>query len=277
MGGLRRYMPVTYWTSLVGSLALIGFPGFSGFFSKDGIIEAVHHSHTPGAAFAYVCVLSGVFVTALYSFRMFFLVFHGDPRMDHHTREHLHESPAVVTVPLILLAIPSVISGAAYVGPMLFGDFFREALMVLPEHDVLGEMGAHYTGVFGFVLHGLAAPPFWLAMAGLGLAWFLYLKRPDLPALIGARLRWVYVVLERKYGFDDFNQAVLAGGARAVGGLLWRVGDVRVIDGWIVNGSARAVGWLSGVVRQVQSGYLYHYAFAMIIGLFLLLGWFVRT
>ena len=276
MGGLRRYMPVTYWTSLVGSLALIGFPGFSGFFSKDAIIEAVHHSHLPGAGFAYASVLLGVFVTALYSFRMFFLVFHGEPRMDHHTRDHLHESPGVVTWPLVLLAIPSVVVGAAYVGPVLFGDYFRGAIHVLHDHDVLGEMGAHYTGVVGFVAHGFSGLPVWLALAGLATAWFLYLRRPDLPALIKARLRWGYAVLERKYGFDDFNQAVFAGGARAVGGLLWRNGDVRLIDGLLVNGSARLVGWLSGVVRHVQSGYLYHYAFAIILGLVVLLGWFVR-
>jgi NADH-quinone oxidoreductase subunit L len=276
MGGIRRYMPITYWTSLVGSLALIGFPGFSGFFSKDAIIEAVHHSHTPGAGFAYLCVLSGVFVTALYSFRMFFLVFHGKPRMDHHTEEHLHETPAVVTVPLILLAVPSVVVGAAYVGPVLFGDYFRGAIEVLPEHDVLGEIGHHYTGVLGFIAHGFTGLPVWLALGGVATAWFLYLKRPELPDLIQARLRWVYEVLDRKYGFDTFNQLVFAGGARALGGLLWRVGDVRLIDGLIVNGSAGAVGWLSGVVRHLQSGYLYHYAFAMIVGLVVLLGWFVH-
>jgi NADH-quinone oxidoreductase subunit L len=277
MGGLRRYMPRTYWTSLVGSLALIGFPGLSGFFSKDAIIGAVHHSHLPGAGFAYACVLIGVFVTALYSFRMFFLVFHGEPRMDHHTREHLHESPGVVTWPLILLAVPSVGVGAYYVGEVLFGDYFRGAIQVLPEHDVLAAMGAHYTGVLGFVIHGLTELPVWLALAGLATAWFLYLKRPDLPVMVQRRLRWLHAVLERKYGFDEFNQAVFAGGARAVGGLLWRVGDIALIDGVLVNGSARLVGWLSGVARHLQSGYLYHYAFAIILGLFVLLGWFVRA
>jgi NADH-quinone oxidoreductase subunit L len=277
MGGIRRYMPITYWTSLVGSLALIGFPGFSGFFSKDAIIEAVHHSQTPGAGFAYLCVLSGVFVTALYSFRMFFLVFHGKSRMDHHTEEHLHETPAVVTVPLILLAIPSVVVGAMYVGPVILGEYFAGAIQVLPEHDTLGEMAHHYTGVLGFVFHGLAGPAVWLALAGIGVAWYLYLVRPDLPERFRSRLGWAYTVLAHKYGFDDFNQFVFAGGARALGGLLWRVGDVSVIDGFFVNGSARAVGWLSGVVRQVQSGYLYHYAFAIIIGLLVLLTWFVRS
>ncbi len=276
MGGIRRYMPITYWTSLIGSLALIGFPGFSGFFSKDAIIEAVHLSQRPGAGFAYLALVAGVFVTALYSFRMFFLVFHGRPRMDHHTLEHLHETPAVVTVPLVLLAIPSVLVGAVLVGPMLFGEYFRAAIQVLPANDVLGQLGHHYTGVLGFVAHGVAALPFWLAMAGLATAWYLYLQRPDLPERVRARARLLHTILVEKYGFDTFNQVVFAGGTRALGSLLWRVGDQRLIDGWLVNGSARAVGLLSGVVRRLQSGYLYQYAFAMIVGLVALLGWFVR-
>ncbi|MDJ0871406.1 MAG: NADH-quinone oxidoreductase subunit L [Gammaproteobacteria bacterium] len=275
MGGLRKYMPITYWTSLVGSLALIGFPGSAGFFSKDGIIEAVHHSHIPGAGLAYWAVLIGVFVTALYSFRMFFLVFHGKERMDDHTREHLHETPAVVTVPLVLLAIPSVIVGAFYIEPVLFGGYFGEAIYVAPEHDVLAEVGEGYTGVTGFMLHGLVTAPFWLAAAGVLTAWFLYMKRPDLPALIKERLHLLHKVLVHKYGFDDFNQFFFAGGARGLGSMLWRLGDIKLIDGLVVNGSARAVGWFSGVIRHMQSGYLYHYAFAMIIGLLVLLGWFV--
>ncbi len=275
MGGLRKYMPITYWTSLVGSLALIGFPGTAGFFSKDGIIEAVHHSHIPGAGLAYWAVLIGVFVTALYSFRMFFLVFHGKERMDDHTREHLHETPAVVTVPLVLLAIPSVIVGAFYIEPVLFGGYFGEAIYVAPEHDVLAELGEGYTGVTGFMLHGLVTAPFWLAAAGVLTAWFLYMKRPDLPALIKERLHLLHKVLVHKYGFDDFNQFFFAGGARGLGSMLWRLGDIKLIDGLVVNGSARAVGWFSGVIRHMQSGYLYHYAFAMIIGLLVLLGWFV--
>jgi NADH-quinone oxidoreductase subunit L len=276
MGGIRRYMPITYWTSLIGSLALIGFPGFAGFFSKDAIIEAVHLSQRPGAGFAYLALVAGVFVTALYSFRMFFLVFHGRPRMDHHTLEHLHETPAVVTLPLVMLAIPSVLAGAVLVGPMLFGGYFGAAIAVLPANDVLGQLGHHYTGVLGFVAHGVAALPFWLAMAGLATAWYLYLRRPDLPERIRARVSLLHTILVAKYGFDTFNQTVIAGGTRALGGLLWRVGDQRVIDGWLVNGSARSVGLLSGVVRRLQSGYLYQYAFAMIVGLVALLGWFVR-
>jgi NADH-quinone oxidoreductase subunit L len=273
MGGLKKYMPITYWTSLIGSLALIGFPGFAGFFSKDAIIGAVHVSELAGSGFAYVMVLSGVFITALYSFRMFFLVFHGKERMDEHTRHHLHETPAVVTVPLILLAIPSVVIGFFTVGPVLFGDYFGNAIFVLPQHDVLGVLGHEYTGPFGFIVHGMLTPTPWLAFAGLGAAWYLYLKRPDLAEAVKQRLAPVHRLLERKYGFDEFNDAVFAGGGRSTGSLLWRIGDVKIIDGVLVDGTARAVAWFSGVLRQVQSGYLYHYAFAMILGLLAFLTW----
>ena len=275
MGGLKKYMPITYWTMLIGSLALIGFPGLSGFFSKDAIIEAVGASQIPGAGFAYACVLIGVFVTALYSFRMFFLVFHGKERMDEHTRHHLHESPASVTVPLILLAIPSVVAGAIYAGPILFGGLLGEAIYVKPEHDVLAQMGEHFTGALGFVLHGVMTPPFWLAMSGLAAAWYLYLKNPQLPALIQARFRGVHHVLEHAYGADAFNEKVFAGGSRFFGRTLWKVGDVQLIDGVMVNGTASSVGWLAGVIRVLQSGFLYHYAFAMIMGLIGLLAWMV--
>jgi len=273
MGGLKRYMPITYWTSLVGSLALIGFPGFSGFFSKDAIIESVHHSTLPGAGFAYWAVLIGVFVTALYTFRMFFLVFHGQERMDAHTREHLHETPPVVTVPLVLLAIPSLAIGAFTIGPMLFGGYFADAIAVRPEHDVLGELAATYHGVGAFVLHGLGQPPFALAMLGVALAWWFTLKRPDMATALRERFRLVYAILVNKYGFDRFNEIFFAAGGRRAGRLLWRVGDVGLIDGLLVNGSARTVGWLSSIVRHVQSGYLYHYAFTMIIGLLAFLTW----
>lgn len=271
MGGLRKYLPITWITSLAGSLALIGFPGFSGFFSKDAIIEAVHHSHLPGAEFAYVCVLAGVFVTAFYSFRMYFLVFHGKERMDHHTREHLHETPLVITVPLILLAIPSVIIGWPYMESVLFGGYFGESIRVLPTHDVLGAMGKDFHGVLGFVLHGLMAAPFLLAMAGVALAWFLYLKRPDIPETIARRFGIVHRALLNNYGFDILYRHLFAGGTRGVGSVLWRVADEGVIDGLVVNGSARTVGQVSGVIRHMQTGFLYHYAFAMIIGVLLLL------
>jgi NADH-quinone oxidoreductase subunit L len=294
MGGLKKYMPITYWTALVGSLALIGFPGLAGFFSKDAIIEAVHHSQIAGSGFGYFAVLSGVFVTALYSFRMFFLVFHGRERFDTHVghghghdAEHAdghghhggrpHESPAVVTVPLILLAIPSVLAGYV-IGPVLFGDYFDGVIKVLPQHDVLAQLGEGYHGLGGFVLHGLMAPAFWLAMGGLATAWYVYMKNPGLADMARRRAGLLYRVLVNKYYADDFNQAVFAGGARGIGQLLWRIGDEVVIDGLLVNGSARVVGWCSGVVRRVQTGYLYTYAFAMILGLLAMLSWllFVR-
>jgi NADH-quinone oxidoreductase subunit L len=276
MGGLRKHMPITWITCLIGSLALIGFPGTSGFFSKDAIIEAVKASHTPGATLAYWACLSGVFITALYSFRLVFLVFHGKERMDHHTLEHLHESPAVVWVPLVALAVPSLVAGVLGAGPMLFGDYFGASIQVAKEHDVLAEMAHHWHGVVPFILHGMQQPPFFLAMSGVVVAWFLYLKQPELPARIAAAFSPIHRVLLAKYGFDRFNDWFFAGGARNTGSNLWRFGDVTVIDGWMVNGSARLVGWFSGVARQVQSGHLYHYAFAMILGLLALLGVFVH-
>ena len=277
MGGLRKYMPITWVTSLIGSLALIGFPGFSGFFSKDAIIEAVHFSDIPGAGIAYVGVLAGVFITALYSFRMYFLVFHGKERMDEHTREHLHETPWVVTLPLVLLAIPSVIVGWLFVESALFGDHFGEAIVVAPDHNVLGhDMKAAFTSPAGMVVHGLMLPATWLALGGVVVAWFLYCKRPELPGQIADRVRVVYQILDAKYGFDRFNEVFFAGGARALGAGLWKVGDMLIIDGLVVNGSARAVGWISSKVRKIQRGLLYEYAFAMIFGLLVLLVWIVH-
>lgn len=272
MGGLRRYMPVTYWTCLVGSLALVGFPGLSGFFSKDIIIEAVHHSDIEGATYAYWCVLLGVFVTALYSFRLVFMTFHGRERMDEHTREHLHESPWVVTLPLIALAIPSVVIGWLTVGPVVFGDWFRGSV----QHGADGPLailGEDFHGPAAFLLHAASSPALYLALAGIATAWFLYLKRPDLPEAIAQRFAGLYRLLDNKYYFDWFNENVIAAGARGLGGGLWKRGDEQAIDGLLVNGSARTVGAVAAVVRRVQTGYLYHYAFAMIIGLALLLGW----
>jgi len=273
MGGLRKYLPITYWTSLLGALALIGFPGFSGFFSKDALIEAVSLSHAPGASYALFCVTAGVFITALYTFRMIFMTFHGKERMDAHTREHLHESPWVVTLPLILLAIPSVVIGWITVGPVLFGGFFDGAIFVRPEHNVLAEIGREYEGQGSFILHAFRSPAVYLAFAGVASAWFLYLKRPDIPVALRARFGPIYRVLDHKYGFDWFNEHVLAAGARSIGRLFWRVGDEMIIDGVLVNGSARSVDWLAAVTRHIQSGYLYHYAFAMIIGLAAMLAW----
>jgi len=274
MGGLRKYMPITWLTFLIGTLALIGTPFFSGFYSKDTIIEAVHDSHIAGAGIAYWAVLLGVFVTALYSFRLYFIVFHGEPRMDHHTREHLHETPWVVTLPLILLAIPSVLAGY-WLGPVVFGDYFEGAIHVAAAHDVLGELAEHYHGLLGFTLHAFTGPAVYLAAAGALTAWYIYMKNPDIAGNLARRFSGIYTVLINKYYADDFNQAVFAGGARGVGRLLWKLGDTLLIDGLIINGSARMVGWVAGVVRHVQSGYLYHYAFSMIFGLLLLLFWFV--
>ena len=273
MGGLWRHMPITWVCSAIGTLALIGFPGFSGFFSKDGIIEAVRHSDLAGAWIAYPAVLFGVFITALYSFRMYFLVFHGEERIDEHAREHLRESPPVVTVPLAVLAFFSVVVGWPWVEPMLFGDYFGATIVVAPEHDVLARVGEAFTGAGAFATHGFVALPFWLAAAGAVLAWYLYLHEPGLPVRIAERFQGGYRVLVNKYGFDDFYGAFFADGTRKVGGVLWRLGDVRVIDGWLVNGSARAVGRFASIIRHVQTGLLYHYAFAMIIGLLALMTW----
>jgi NADH-quinone oxidoreductase subunit L len=315
MGGLRKYMPITYWTCIIGSLALIGFPGTSGFFSKDALIEAVELSKLPGAQYAYWCVFLGVFITAFYSFRLVFMTFHGPERFAHaghghaaepghgdgdgehhghgadqhaaddaHAHDHghghhgpvtPHESPWVVTVPLILLAVPSLIIGWFSIGPVLFGDYFGNAILVREAHDVLGEMAKEFGGPVAFILHALAHPPVYLAFAGVAAAWFLYIKRPDLPGKVAARFAALYALLANKFYFDEFYQAVFAAGSRGMGRALWQVGDVALIDGTMVNGSARVVGWLAGVMRRVQSGYLYHYAFAMIIGLSAILAWYV--
>jgi len=276
MGRLNRFLPITWLTMLAGSIALIGVPGTSGFFSKDAIIEAVHLSELPGAAYAYYCVLFGVFITALYTFRMVFLVFHGRDNVDQHAKEHLFESPPVVLLPLMILAIPSLFLGLFTVGPVLFSDYFADAIYVAPSHDVMAELGHHYHGVLAFMLHGLKAAPVWLALAGVVVAWLLYVRFPGVPARLASASGVLYRILLNKYGFDDFNQTVFARGALGLGRVFWQIGDVRLIDGLLVNGSAHSVRMFSGLIRQVQSGYLYHYAFAMIIGLLVLLGLFVQ-
>ena len=275
MGGLRKYLPITYWTCLVGSLALIGCPGTSGFFSKDSLIDAVAASHRFGSGYAYFCVLSGVFITALYTFRMFFMTFHGKERMDHHTQEHLHESPWVVTVPLVLLAIPSALIGWFTVKPMLFGGFLGDAIHVLPANDVLEHMAEEFHGSGALVWSALTALPVWLAALGVLTAYVFFLWRPALADSAQRSFKWLYTILVDKYGFDAFNQNVIVAGARALGAGLWRFGDQDLIDDGLVNGSARLVGWFSSVMRYAQSGYLYHYAFAMILGLASLLLWLV--
>ena len=273
MGGLKKYLPIPYWTSLVGSLALIGFPGTAGFFSKDALIEAVGHASRAGSGYAYVCVLVGVFVTALYSFRLFFLVFHGEERIDDDARGHLHEPPWVVTLPLILLAVPSVVIGWPVIGPVLFGGYFADAIFVQEANDVLGELGADFHGPLGFLLHGLRSPVLLLAAAGVLVAWFFYLRRPDIPATLRERFSALHTLLMNKYYFDTLVEKLIPRGSTGLGGVLWRVGDVTLIDGAVVNGSARVVGWCAAVVRHIQTGYLYTYAFAMIIGLATLIFW----
>jgi NADH-quinone oxidoreductase subunit L len=315
MGGLRKYMPITWITSLIGSLALIGTPFLSGFYSKDSIIEAVALSHLPGSGFAYFAVVAGVFVTAFYSFRMYFLVFHGKERYDqaphdehhaadaghaahddhghdaHHADAHdahahddhghhggkPHETPWVVTLPLVLLAIPSVAVGYIAIEPMLYGGYFGDAIFIAEHHSAMAELREGFHGPLAMALHALSTLPFWLAVAGVASAAFFYLKRPDIPALIQKRFQFLYTVLDNKYYFDRFNDWFFAGGARGASSFLWKFGDVMVIDGWIVNGSAKLVGMFSGVIRHLQSGYIYHYAFSMIIGVFVLLSvrnWF---
>ncbi|MGB1009341.1 MAG: NADH-quinone oxidoreductase subunit L [Thiolinea sp.] len=291
MGGLKRYMPITYWTALIGSLALIGFPGFSGFFSKDLIIAAVSESNLAAANYAYILVLLGVFVTALYTFRMFFLVFHGDERMDDHTLAHLKESPKAVTIPLILLAIPAVLSGFL-LDPIAVGDFFNQVLLPAKDeeglrnittlmvdgknHPAMAAVTQIYTdgGLLGFILHALLTPPVWLALAGVAVAWYLYMKNDDLVYWFYDHFRWLHRLLDKKYYFDTFNQRVFADGAIYLGNGLSTLAEKLLIDGLIVNSVARLIGFGAGIVSRIQTGYLYHYAFAMVIGLALLVAWF---
>jgi len=311
MGGLKKYMPITWITSLVGSLALIGTPFFAGFYSKDSIIEAVHESHLAGAGFAYFAVLIGVFVTAFYSFRMYFLVFHGPERFrdkpfppephhdvaghdapeghgadahathaepDPHAADvHAappHESPAVVTWPLIALAIPSVVIGFMTIGPMLFADFFKDSIAVLAErHPAMEELARAFHGPAAMAVHSLTGPIFWLALAGVVVAWFFYLRRPEIPAAIQRRFSFVYRLLDNKYYFDWFNENVLARAARLAGQGLWKGGDVGVIDGILIDGSARTIGGVAALSRRLQSGYLYWYALVMIVGVIGLMTW----
>jgi NADH-quinone oxidoreductase subunit L len=291
MGNVRKYMPITWITSLLGSLALIGTPFFAGFYSKDSIIEAVAESHLPGAGFAYFAVLAGVFVTAFYSFRMYFLVFHGEERYDqnpdaHHDDHHghddhghdhgPHESPWVVTVPLLLLAIPSVVIGYLTIDPMLFGEFFKDAIFVdADKHHAMKELAEMYHGPVAMAMHAFSTLPFWLAFAGVAVSYYMYMVNPALPAAIKRTVQPIYTLLENKYYMDWINENILARGARALGVGLWKGGDRAIIDGGIVDGSWKLVGWVASVSRQLQSGYLYHYALVMILGVFLLMTWFV--
>ena len=294
MGGVRKYMPITWITFLLGSLALIGTPLFAGFYSKDSIIEAVGESHLWGSGFAHFAVLAGVFVTAFYSFRLYFLVFHGQERYDqnpdahhdahddhghhgaHHAPQKPHESPWVVWLPLVLLAIPSVVIGFMTIQPMLFGDLFKGAIFVnLERHPAMEELAKLFQGPLEMALHGLTAAPFWLALSGVVMAYYMYMVNPALPAAIKRAAQPIYTLLENKYYLDWLNENVLARGTRALGMGLWKGGDEKLIDGALVNGSWKLVRWTSGVVRRLQSGYIYHYAFGMIIGVFVLMTYFV--
>jgi NADH-quinone oxidoreductase subunit L len=296
MGGVRKYMPITWITFLLGTLALIGTPLFSGFYSKDSIIETVHFSTLPGAGFAYFAVLAGVFVTSFYSFRLYFLVFHGKERYDQNPDAHHghddhhgdhghghghgdgkpHETPWVVTVPLVLLAIPSVVIGFLTIGPMLFGDFFQGAIYTNATlHPAFSMFAEEFHGPLAMALHAFSTAPFWLALAGAVSAWYMYLINPAVPAAIGRALKPVMTLLENKYYLDWFNENVIARGARALGTGLWKGGDRGLIEGGVVNASWKLVGWVSSVVRQAQSGYLYHYALAMIVGVLLFMTYFV--
>ena len=304
MGGLRKYMRITHWTFLIGSLALIGTPFLSGFYSKDSIILAVGASNLPGSGFAYFAVVAGVFITAFYSFRLYFLVFHGEERFgkaehvahathvahhgdekhghddDHASHEHHglapgekpHETRWVVWLPLVVLAIPSLAIGYFTIEPMLFGNFFNGAIVINDaSHPAMSSLASQFNGAWAMTVHGLVTLPFWLALAGVFTAWYFYLRKPAIPAWIKQKSGFIYTLLDNKYYFDRFNDWFFAGGARNVSRLLWKFGDVKLIDGWIVNGSANLVGKFSTVLRRIQTGYIYHYAFAMIIGVFVLL------
>jgi len=288
MGGLRKYLPITYATMLIGAIANAGLPPFAGFFSKDSIIEAVHLAQVPGAGFAYFCALAAVFVGGLYSFRLIFFTFHGKERFreaahdshhghdahhddhGHHGSAEPHETPKVVTVPLILLSIPAIASGWL-IGTVLYGNWFGGSIVIAETHKGLATMAHEFHGVAGMMMHGVTTLPFWLAISGAATAWFLYIVRPDLPAVIKAKSGVLATILEEKYGFDRFNDWFFAGGARLLGRGLWKGGDQVLIDGVMVNGSAGAVGWISGLVRLIQSGRIYQYAFGMIFGVVALL------
>ncbi|MBK8120083.1 MAG: NADH-quinone oxidoreductase subunit L [Sulfuritalea sp.] len=283
MGGLRKYLPITYVTMFIAAIANAGLPPFAGFFSKDSIIEAVHLAQVPGAGFAYFCALAAVFVGGLYSFRLIFFTFHGKERFrepahgahghgahdddshGHHGPVEPHESPKVVTVPLILLSIPAIASGWL-IGTILYGKWFGDAIYIAEVHKGVEKMAEEFHGVLGMMAHGVTTLPFWLAASGAATAWFLYIVRPDLPAVIKQKSGVLATILEEKYGFDRFNDWFFAGGARLIGRGLWKGGDQMLIDGVMVNGSAGAVGWISGVVRLIQTGHIYQYAFGMVFG-----------
>lgn len=277
MGGLWNKMPITYITFVIGSLALCAFPPFSGFYSKDTIIEAAQLSQIPGSSYAYFCVTLGAMVTALYTFRSLFMTFHGKPRMDKDTLSHIHESPWVVWLPLVLLAIPSVILGYVLYMPMLFNNptMLSSSIFVLPEHNVLAELAHEVTSPFESAIHSIYSLTFWITVAGAVIAWICYIAVPSLPGYFARHFSIIYKILINKYGFDRFNDLVIVKGSKGLGRAFYNIGDQKLIDGLVVNGSGRLVRWFSGKGRLIQSGYLYHYATIMVFGLLAFLCWLI--
>ena len=273
MGGLRKKMPITYWTSLIGTLALIGFPGFAGFYSKDMIIEAVHFSSLPFADWVYVAVILGVFITAFYSLRMFFLVFHGESRVDEHTASHVKESPLSITLPLVALAIPSAVIGYLTIDPILFNGWLDNAITVSENHSAMASLKESFYGASGMIPHALQTWPFWMMVGGIASAWVLTLHRAEWATWIQTKFHRSNYVLESLYGFDRFNDIVFVQGVKKLGNFLWKVSDSGLIDKLVVNGSARLVGFVGSMVRPIQTGYVYHYAFFMIFSLLIILTW----
>ena len=273
MGGLAKKLPITYVCFLIGSLALAAIPPFSGFYSKDAIIEAVHHSTIAGSGYAYVALVIGAFFTALYIFRALFMTFHGKPRMDAKTAAHVRESGPVIWLPLILLAIPAVVLGVLLIKPLLFAGMLGSAIYVAPGHDVLQQMAGEYNGPWAMAIHALVSIPFWCAIAGILVAWFCYLVRPEVPGKVVKGFSWVYYILIKKYGFDEFNQIVFVRGTRKLAGVFYKIGDAKILDDYIINGSGRFIVWASTRLKKMQTGYLYHYALAMIIGVLALVVW----
>jgi NADH-quinone oxidoreductase subunit L len=274
MGNLKKYMPITYITMLLGSLALIGFPFFSGFFSKDLVITAVGESNLPFSKIAYFMVLSSVFITSVYSFRLLFRVFHTTERMDEETKSHLHECKSVVTVPLILLAIPSVIIGYVTV-PLIMDNFFGEAIFVDEKHMAMSNVKEHFHGTLNFVLHGFTSMPFFLAMSGIFVSWLFFIKKPILADKCKKTFLPIYNILEKKYAFDEIYQFIFIGGSKKIGNYFWSIGDKAIIDNFFVNGSYKTVDLFSKIMRKIQTGYLYNYAFTMITGFLILLVWLI--
>lgn len=277
MGGLWSKMPITYVTYLIGSLALCAFPPFAGFYSKDTIIEAAHLTQIPGSHYAYYCVLIGAMVTALYTFRSFFMTFHGKPRMDEHTFNHVHESPWVVWLPLVILAIPSVILGYVLYMPMLFKQpgILGSSIFVLPEHDVLAELAHEVSSPFMSAIHSVDSLTLWVALAGAFIAWLCYIVFPIIPRYLVRYFSLIYKILINKYGFDRFNDLFFVKGSRGLGRVFYNLGDQKLIDGLVVNGSVHLVRWFSSKGRTIQDGYVYHYAAVMVFGVLGFLCWLI--